>query len=244
MPANKEELAQLIAATAVASVDDVIAVLLNLDRELSNDDGLKWFNLLYLKVTEGVRNQSATIRWENAKWLERLDVIFANLYFAAITNWQNSRINVARSWSPLFESRDRRGIMRVQFAFAGINAHINHDLPIALVQTGKELRISLRRGTREFRDFEKVNSILEVAQEKAKQYIATGIVGLLDEDLGRLDDRIANWSVRKARETAWSNGEIFWRLNRAPVLREDFVVNLDRLVSLSSRGLLVPVGKF
>lgn len=117
-------------------------------------------------------------------------------------------------------------------------------MPIALVQTGKELRISLRRGTREFRDFEKVNSILEVAQEKAKQYIATGIVGLLDEDLGRLDDRIANWSVRKARETAWSNGEIFWRLNRAPVLREDFVVNLDRLVSLSSRGLLVPVGKF
>ena len=134
--------------------------------------------------------------------------------------------------------------MRVQFAFAGINAHINHDLPIALVQTGKELRISPQRGTPELRDFEKVNSILEVVMENTKQYIATGIVGLLDEDLGRLDDRIANWSVRKARETAWSNGEIFWRLNPVPVLREDFVVNLDRLVSLSSRGLLVPVGKF
>jgi len=244
MPANNEKLAQIIAAEAVATVDDVISVLRNLDRELSNDDGLKWFNLLYLKVTEGVRNQSATIRWENAKWLERLDVIFAKLYFAAIADWQNSRINVARSWSPLFESRDQRGILRVQFAFAGINAHINHDLPIALVQTGEELNISLRRGTREFRDFEKVNGILEFVMENTKQYIATGIVGLLDEDLGRLDDRIANWSVRKARETAWSNGEIFWRLNPVPVLREDFVVNLDRLVSLSSRGLLVPVGKF
>ena len=244
MPSNNEKLAQIIAAEAVATVDDVISVLRNLDRELSSKDGLKWFNLLYLKVTEGVRNQSATIRWENAKWLERLDVIFAKLYFAAIANWQNNRINVARSWSPLFESRDQRGILRVQFAFAGINAHINHDLPIALVQTGKELRISLRRGTREFRDFEKVNGILELVMENTKQYIATGIVGLLDEDLGRLDDRIANWSVRKARETAWSNGEIFWRLNPVPVLREDFVVNLDRLVSLSSRGLLVPVGKF
>jgi len=243
MPSNNEKLAQIIAAETVATVDDVISVLRNLDRELSSNDGLKWFNLLYLRVTEGVRNQSATIRWENSKWLERLDVIFAKLYFAAIANWQNSRSNVTRSWSPLFEARDQQGILRVQFAFAGINAHINHDLPIALVQTGKELRISLRRGTREFRDFEKVNSILEVAQENAKQYIATGIVGLLDEDLGRLDDRIANWSVRKARETAWSNGEICGRLNRTPVLREDFVVNLDRLVSLSSRGLLVPVGK-
>jgi hypothetical protein len=77
-----------------------------------------------------------------------------------------------------------------------------------------------------------------------RQYISTGIVGLLDEDLGRLDDRIANWGVRKARETAWSNSEILWRLNRVPVLQEDFLVNLDRLVSLSSRGLLVPVGEF
>ena len=171
-------------------------------------------------------------------------MIFATLYFAAIANWQNSRINVARSWSPLFESRDQRGILRVQFAFAGINAHINHDLPIAVVQTGKELRIDPLRGTPEFRDFERVNGILEVVMENTKQYIATGIVGLLDEDLGRLDDRIANWGVRKARETAWSNSEILWRLNRASVLREDFIVNVDRLVSLSSRGLLVPVGKF
>ena len=243
MPSNNEKLAQIIAAEAVATVDDVILVLRNLDRELSSNDGLKWFNLLYLRVTEGVRNQSATIRWENSKWLERLDVIFSKLYFAAIANWKNSLSNVTRSWSPMFEARDQQGILRVQFAFAGINAHINHDLPIALVQTGKELRISLRRGTREFRDFEKVNSILEVAQENAKQYIATGIVGLLDEDLGRLDDRIATCSVRNARYTAWSNGEICGRLNRTPVLREDFVVNLDRLVSLSSRGLLVPVGK-
>src|SRR6266508_3915099 len=103
MPANNENLAQIIAATEVATVDDVISVLRNLDGELSSNDGLKWFNLLYLKVTEGVRNQSATIRWENSKWLERLDVIFAKLYFAAIANWQNSRSNVTRSWSPLFE---------------------------------------------------------------------------------------------------------------------------------------------
>jgi hypothetical protein len=107
MSLNNEKLARIIAATAIATVDDVISVLRNLDRELSSNDGLKWFNLLYLRVTEGVRNQSATIRWENSKWLERLDVIFAKLYFAGIANWQNGRISVARSWSPLFESRDQ-----------------------------------------------------------------------------------------------------------------------------------------
>jgi len=244
MAANDEKVAEIIAVTDVATVEDVISLLRSLDGQLSNDDGLKWFNLLYMKVTEGVRHQSAAFRWENTRWLERLDVIFAKLYFAAISGWLGNRNELARAWLPLFEARDQPGVMRLQFAFAGINAHINHDLPIALVQTGKELRISPRRSTPEFRDFEKVNDILEVVMENTKQYIATGIVGLLDEDLGRLDDRIANWGVRKARETAWSNSEILWRLNRVPVLQEDFLVNLDRLVSLSSRGLLVPVGKF
>src|SRR5262245_1164218 len=243
MPANNQRLAEIIAAKAVLTVDDVIAVLQSLDRELPSDDGLKWFNLLYLKVTEGVRHQAANLRWDNAAWLERLDVVFAKLYFAAVANWPNGRANMARAWLPLFESRDQRNIMRVQFAFAGINAHINHDLPMALVQTGKDTGIPLRRGSREFRDFEKVNAILEVVMDDTKRYIATGIVGLLDEDLGRVDDLIVNWRVRKARETAWSNGEILWRLNRTPILREEFTVNIDRFVSLSSRGLLVPIGK-
>jgi len=78
-----------------------------------------------------------------------------------------------------------------------------------------------------------------VAQEDAKRYIATGIVGLVDQSLGDLDDSAANWGVRKARETAWSNGEILWRLSRVPALRDEFLLNLDRLVSLASRGRLV-----
>jgi hypothetical protein len=112
-------------------------------------------------------------------------------------------------------------------------------LPVALVQTGKALRIVLKRGTAEFRDFERVNSILATVQEDAKRYIATGLVGVIEQSLGDLDDNAANWSVRKARETAWSNGEILWRLNRTPLLRNEFLTNIDRLVSLASRGLLV-----
>jgi hypothetical protein len=243
MPSADEKLAQIVHSPTINTVDDVTTVLRTLDSELGNDDGLKWFNLLYLKVTEGVRSQPQPIHWENAKWLERLDVQFAKLYFGAVADWFGNRSQVARSWLPLFESRNQREILRVQFAFAGVNAHINHDLPIALVQTGTEMRITPKRGTPEFRDFDKVNDVLEVAQEDAKRYIATGIVGLLDEDLGQVDDRIANWGVRKARETAWSNGEILWRLSRTPAVKDEFLVNLDRLVSLASRGFLVPVGK-
>jgi hypothetical protein len=240
MPTDDEKICQLIKASPVGSVDDVIAILRGLDNELDTDDGLKWFNLLYLKVTEGVRAKPPTVQWENGRWLDQLDVEFAKLYVAALSDWNNNRANVARAWQPLFQSRTRRGLKRLQFALAGINAHINHDLPVALVRTCKSLRITLRRDSKEHRDYQRVNAILEVAQEDAKRYIATGVIGLLDESLGDLDDHAAAWGVRKARETAWSNGELLWRLNRVPSLRDDFLVNLDRLVGLASRGLLVP----
>jgi hypothetical protein len=142
----------------------------------------------------------------------------------------------------LFEARNKRDIMRVQFALAGMNAHINHDLPIALVQTGKEQSLAPRRTTAEYRDFRRVNDILDAVQENVKHHLATGVVGVIDRDLGRVDDLIANWNIRKARETAWSNAEVLWRLERATRLRNEFLTNLDRLVSLASRGLLVPVG--
>ncbi|MGZ8427041.1 MAG: DUF5995 family protein [Candidatus Binatia bacterium] len=239
MPIDGQDLYHLIRSSPLETVGDVIAVMRGLDGELANDDGLKWFNLLYLKVTEAVDMQPKTVRWENGQWLELLDVNFAKLYFAALCDWQRNRDRVARAWLPLLQSRARHGIKRVQFALAGLNAHINHDLPVALVQTGKASRIVLKRGTAEFRDFERVNSILATVQEDAKRYIATGLVGVIDQSLGDLDDNAANWSVGKARETAWSNGEILWRLNRTPQLRNEFLTNIDRLVSLASRGLLV-----
>lgn len=240
LPLIDERLVQVISASEVNSIEEVINVMQGLDNILQNNDGLKWFNLLYLKVTEGVRNSPPAEGWENPQYVERLAIIFALLYFSAIASWQRDHDSVVRSWAPLFRSRQRRRIARVQFALAGMNAHINHDLTIALVQTSEEQDVVPRRGSPEHRDFERVNAILEAVTEQVKHFLATGIVGEIDQDLGQLDDMVALWSVRKARETAYTNGEILWQLRVAPTLSDAFLRNLDRLVGLSSRGLLIP----
>jgi hypothetical protein len=237
-----EGLVQAISTSVTNTIDEVITLMRSLDNLLPNDDGLKWFNLLYLRVTESIRSNLPTERWENPQFLGRLAVVFAGLYFSAVASWQRDQSNVTRSSAPLFVSRHRQGIVRVQFAIAGMNGHINHDLPIALVQTSEEQGIVPRRDTPEHRDFEKVNTIIETVAEEAKQFLATGIVGEIDQDLGRLDDLVALWSVRKARETAWTNAEILWELRAIPALRDAFLTNLDRLVGLVTKGLLIPVG--
>lgn len=221
------------------TIEAVAAYMEEIAAPLAENDGVRRFNELYLTVTRAVAAESVSATFEDTAFITRLDVVFADLYFEAVEDLEAGR-KPSRAWAPLFEARAKKGIAPLQFAIAGMNAHINHDLPIALVQTSEEQGVVPRRGSPEHRDFERVNAILEVVAERVKEFLATGIVGEVDQDLGRLDDVVALWSVRKARETAYTNGEILWQLRGAPVLSDAFLKNLDRLVGLSSRGLLVP----
>lgn len=45
---------------------------------------------------------------------------------------------VHKAWQPLFEVTNNQHITRIQFALAGMNAHINHDLPIAIGTTSQQ----------------------------------------------------------------------------------------------------------
>jgi hypothetical protein len=57
---------------------------------------------------------------------------------------------------------------------------------------------------------------------------------------GQLDDIVAMWNVERARDAAWANAETLWALRGSPGLSSDFLLTLDRMVGLGSRGLLVP----
>ena len=186
-----------IAATPVSTIEEVIETMTAIDYLLPAEDGLKWFNFLYLKVTEKVLENPPVAGWQSPVWLKRLDVAFANLYFEAIGKWITEPSSAPKAWQVLFDARHVPGIMRVQFALCGMNAHINRDLQLALVQTGQELGIKPRRNTPEYRDFEFVNSILEKVEAEILPVIATGIVGVIDQSLGRLESGAGNRLVER-----------------------------------------------
>lgn len=236
-----QTLAQIISSATLATIDDVLAVMRGLDQSLANNDGLKWFNLLYLKVTESVKTSPPTGGFEDPVWLSKLDVEFAKLYFDSIIAWQRNPAAVSRAWRPLFQARLRPRLARVQFALAGMNAHINHDLALAVVRTDDALGLKPKRNSPQFRDFQRVNEVLVVAEAQAKEFIATGIVGVIDQKLGQVDDVLAMWSVKKARETAWNNAELLWRIRHVAIAKKLFLENLENLVGLSSQGILLPV---
>jgi len=52
-------LSDILLRTPARSIDDVVAVMTAIDETLPDDDGLKWFNRLYLRVTVSVRNSGS-----------------------------------------------------------------------------------------------------------------------------------------------------------------------------------------
>jgi len=230
-----------IVATPAQTIDDVIAKMTAIDARLGDPDGVKWFNRLYLQVTLSVRAAVDSAPFEDKPFMMALDVVFANLYFAAVAGADARPPAPPRAWRPLFDMRNAGGIARLQFALAGMNAHINRDLPEALVRAFRQLGDSPLTSAPRRRDFDRVNDLLERVEEDAKRDFAIGLVGDLDRLAGRLDDVKAMWSVREARATAWTNAEVLWTLQDTPLLRDRYFDRIDRLTGFAGRGLLVQV---
>ena len=124
--------------SAPATVDGVIARLREIDASLPVGDGVAVFNRLYLTVTERIgaiieKPGTDAITFRDPAAMTDLDVRFANLWLSAYDADASGR-TVTPGWRPLFQARGA-GLFPVQYALAGMNAHIEHDLAIAVVGT-------------------------------------------------------------------------------------------------------------
>ncbi len=232
-----------MSAPEVATVADVIARLHEIEDAAGASDGVACFARIYRQVTEGVNADLAEQRFADGRFLELLDVRFASLFFAALDAHERDPASAPPAWRPLFEERSHQGITHLQFALAGVNAHINRDLPVALVTTCHELGLDLHTSSPEHRDFERVNLLLAQVEQQMKAMYLSGPAAGVDRLLHRfhrLDDALAMFNVAKARDAAWANGRALWALRSESKFAAEFLRALDHMVGLANRGLLIP----
>jgi hypothetical protein len=190
------------------------------------------------KVTEAIDQQPAA-NWADAPWLTQLDVVFAGLYFTAIAEFLNDDPATPSAWDALHESRNHRNIERIQFALAGMNAHINHDLALALVQTDTQMNLKPALQSPEHGDYQRVNGILAQLLPKVLIDMATGLLGGLAEDTGKVGQLLAIWNVAAARDVAWTFSSYLQNIPRTawPVA----LMVQDKITGVAGRGLLLPL---
>jgi len=223
-------------------IDPITAVLARMNAiasALPAADGVARFDHLYLEETVAVDAAVGSGGFEDPEFIRAVDVAFAGRFFAAV-DASSAGNPVPRSWAPLFAARSDPRIAPIQFALAGMNAHINHDLPLVLVSTFEARSAEPGQDSPQRRDYLKINDTIAATEAQVKQEFLTGLVGVADEVLGHIDDVIAMWSITEARNAAWTNAETLWALRDHPDLTAAFEDTLDGTVGFASRGLLVP----
>jgi Family of unknown function (DUF5995) len=236
-----DDLVRILEAKPATRVIEVIARLKKIVAALPPRDGVRAFTVLYLAVTEALDDAAKRGEFEDARFVRWLDVVFANHFFRALRGALLETGPVPRAWAPLLEGRGRPGVLPLQFALAGMNAHINRDLPLALVATCKARHVELGDGTPQQRDFRRINPLLELVESRIKAELVTDALAHFDVALGELDDVIAMWKVERAREAAWTFAEALWAIRALPRLSEELLATQDRLVGFAGRGLLRPL---
>jgi len=224
-------------AAAGSSVQDVVRRLRRIDDELPPDDGAGVFNRMYLTVTEAVAAGLAhgTVFTDPA-FMEHLDVTFASLWIEA---YDADVHDVPRAWAALFERRHDRSVLPVQFALAGMNSHIGHDLAVAVIQTCRQRDTSPGApGVRD--DYEAVNHLLAASESEVRRSFLTAAGQELDTHIGPAVHLVNSWKIDKARDVAWVNVEAMWAFRRSERLSDRYRAALARTVGMGSRCLLTP----
>lgn len=160
------------------------------------------FATAYLHITRQIQTHLEARGFKDAEWTRRYLICFGNLYRSALLDYERGETDhIPKSWRIAFDAAKKREGLVIQHLTLGINAHINHDLPLALIEAG----IDPGRPDR-YADHTTVNTVLEASTDGLKRNVAEMYAPVLhrfDRLFGRLDDEITNFSIPKAREHAW-----------------------------------------
>ncbi|OEJ31106.1 DUF5995 family protein [Streptomyces subrutilus] len=211
-------------------MEAVLARMRALDERLPPQDGVAVFNRVYLRVTETLHRRIEHGGFPAPRRAQTLSVRFAERYLAAV-----DADRAPACWRPLFQYRRHPGIRPLQHALAGINAHIGHDLAVAVVSTCRAL--DCEPGALEA-DFDRVGDTLVALEELIREDLMPGpdLLEIADP----LTHLLGSWSLERARSGAWASARLLWTLRRSPDLAEEFRESLDAGVGLVGRCLLTP----
>lgn len=256
MASNDSTLLAIASAGPVHTLAELARRLQSLDAALEVGDALGWFNRWYAALTAALIESSRRHRFVDAAFVERLECRAADRYLDALAAHLADPGSGPSCWEPLFQARGGDGALPIQYAIAGINAHVNHDLPIALVAACGDRDRAPPRDAPEHRDYQRLGAILDDVLCDARAWFSDGTSAAsaptaAEPEEGpassgalspraQLDEVLSIWSTKRACEAAWAAAEVRWALRVSPLISHHHLEALDRMVGLANRSLLHP----
>jgi hypothetical protein len=182
------------------TIDEVIENLEQIIQTSKDEEStLGYFAALYQKVTITIKENLNTNYFEDDERMEKLDVIFANRYLSAYSDYQQGN-KISKSWKIAFDSSKNNSFIVLQHLLLGMNAHINLDLGIAASEISDKSTIDNLEA-----DFNKINEVLGSLVDEVQNDLARIWPTLFRilKFFGKVDDLLVNFSMNIARNGAW-----------------------------------------
>ena len=200
---------------------------------LAADDARGFFPAMYARVTAHVADQVAAGEFDDPARMADLVATFAGFYLGT----RRGEAPVPGCWQATFDVAGDGALLIVQHLLLGINAHVNHDLPQAVVAVAD--RTGDLGAVRP--DFLAINEVLAATYVDlvADLNRVAHWVHLVD---GLGAGRVFNFSLRVARDQAWGAAERLHPLDAGG--RVAYAAELDRLVTYLAYLVTRPVLPF
>lgn len=205
------------------------------------DNPVADFNRLYWTITSEILERLHRGAFADPEFLTLLDVEFAKRYLDALRSWGEPCGDTPQAWKVLFSRLRDRDVRSLPSAATGVNAHINYDLPFALIHTWEKLGTG-PDNDRQHRDYLLINDVFfEEIPELRRSYLSNWQL-CVDRLNGPLDDWYQNRLVEFTRDLAWRDAGRLWPDRNDPEKVECARQRLDLHTAFIGWALLSPVG--
>lgn len=215
------------------------AVLAQMRADLETlTDARRFFHATYLRTTEAIADEIERGGFTDNAWLSRWDVAFASLYLEALESDQRGA-PVSGPWRIAFDAaRSQPNLPPLRHVLFGLNAHINFDLPQALlaVVPPEDFDNPEVRRAREA-DHLHVDGVLQArVGAEDRELDAVSKVTLVDRLLRPANRMASRRFLAEARRKVWHNAVVLDQARRAGA--ERFTAKLAVLEDLCARRVL------
>ena len=167
------------------------------------------FALTYLRVTQAYAwSARQPGYYADPGWTNHAVAVFAKYYLRAFDTWtaKPSSSAVPQSWMTAFNAARAGKVSAAGNFFLGLNAHINHDLALAMAAAG----LTGPNGTSEKANFTKINVLLNSVTLPLVAELSARLDQSMDDSSLPLSlDAVATGQVLWSwREQAWRNAEL------------------------------------
>jgi hypothetical protein len=246
-PAHPEIMTVL--AREPQDVADVVRLLTDLQDHLEaadpldGENGVADFNLLYRTITAEILERLEAGAFADPKFLTLLDVEFAKRYLNALRLWGEGSHDTPEAWKVLFEKLHDQRVHPLPAAAAGVNAHVNYDLPFALISTWEGLGSS-PDNDQQHGDYLLVNDVFFAKIPTLRRSYLKSWQLFFDRMNGTLDDWYEDRMVELARNLAWRDARRIWTMRQDADAVREVEETLDRQAAFLGWALLSPACRF